>query len=61
MDKALSLFNDDRHFWLLARLSNSEQAFARLELIEEAMALLLRHPMIARPVEFGRHVLLISH
>jgi len=61
MDKTLSLFNDDRHFWLLARLSNSEQAFARLELIEEAMALLLRHPMIARPVEFGRHVLLISH
>ncbi|MBP8169382.1 MAG: hypothetical protein KAX99_06925 [Azonexus sp.] len=31
MDKILSLFNDDRHFWLLARLSNSEQAFADRE------------------------------
>ncbi len=28
-------------------------------LIEEAVALLLRYPMIARPVEFGRHALLI--
>ena len=79
MDKALSLFNDDRHFWLLPRLGYSEQALADLDgltdflietdflsvvetvgLIEEAVALLLRHPMIARPVEFGRDALLIS-
>ena len=80
MDKILSLFNDDRHFWLLARLSNSEQAFADREgltdflietdflsvletvgLIEEAVALQVRHPMIGSTVEFGRDALLISH
>jgi plasmid stabilization system protein ParE len=79
MDKALSLFNDHRHFWLLARLGYSEQALADREgltdflietdpssvveavgLIEEAVALRVRHPLIGRPVEFGRHALLIS-
>jgi plasmid stabilization system protein ParE len=68
MDKALSLFNDHRHFWLLPRLGYSEQALADLDgltdflietdflsvvetvgLIEEAVALRVRHPMIGRP------------
>lgn len=79
MDKALSLFNGHRHFWILARLGYSEQALADREgltdfpietdlssaleavgLIEEAAALRVRHPLITRPVGFGRHILLIS-
>jgi len=31
MDKASSLFNDHRHFWLLPRLGYSEQALADLK------------------------------
>lgn len=79
MDKASSLFNDHRHFWLLPRLGYSEQALADLDgltdflietdflsvletvgLIEEAVALQVRHPMIGSTVEFGRDALLIS-
>ena len=43
-------------------IDNDAAAVAEtLELIEEAVNLLIRHPLVGRPVEYGLRELVISH